>query len=166
MKTICEFCKTEYTLNSSPASPVQCVVCGHVWNVKIPRKKNSFLVFIAAICALLAAIVFTFVVITHYNANNIKKNPLVAKISEINTVTDESGVGKLVVRGFVKNKTREIYGVPDLLIISRDKNGIVLTQQKVMSPATLLEGGNSAPFSYTLPTTVGVHKITVELNKE
>ena len=166
MKTVCEFCKTEYTLNSAPTSPVQCIVCGHVWNVKQPRRKNSFLVFIASICALLAAIVFTFVVIAQYNSNDIKKNPLTAKISEINTITDEAGVQHFVVNGFVKNKSKDIYGVPDLIIVSHDEQGNILTQQKVMSPATLLESGNTAPFSYILSSPVtGVKKITIEFKK-
>jgi len=166
MKTICNFCKTEYTLNSVPASPVQCAVCGHIWNIQIPRRKNSFLVFIAALCALLAAIIFTFVVITKYHSENVKKNPLVAKISQINTMVDESGIQRFVVNGFVANKSKEMYGVPNLLIVSRDDNGNILEKQKFMSPATLLVSGDMAPFSHILSVpTAGVRKITVELKE-
>lgn len=167
MKTKCTFCETEYTLSSAPAAPVQCALCGHVWTVVLPRRRNSFLVFIAALCALLAAAIFAFVVITHHQVSHVKNNPLVAQISGIHTVVDAFGASHFVVSGRVTNQSDEIYGVPDLLIVSRDDAGNIVAQQKFMPSATLLAAGDSVEFSHTLsaPTT-GVKKVTVELKEE
>lgn len=167
MKTTCNFCKTEYNLSADPAAPVQCALCGHTWTVVIPRRKNSFLVFIAALTALLAAAIFAFVVITRHQVTNVKNNPLIAQISGIHTVVDAFGTAHFVVSGKVTNQSEEIYGVPDLLIVSRDEAGNIVAQQKFMPSATLLDAGSSVEFSHTLsaPTT-GVKKVTVELKEE
>jgi hypothetical protein len=166
MKTVCSFCKTEYSLNSAPAQPVQCAVCGHIWNVPVPRRKNSLLVFIAALSALMAASVFTIVIITKQHADNIKKNPLTTGISTITKTTDEMGVQHFVVNGFITNKTQNIYGVPDIVIVARDDQGNIIARQKFFAPVTLLESGKIAPFSHTLSVpTDDVRKITVELKK-
>ena len=166
MKTVCTFCKTEYSLNSVPTNPVQCAVCGNVWNVPVPRHKNSFMVFIAAISALMAAAIFTVVIITKYNEQKIKKHPLVAQIETINTITDDLGTKHFIVKGSVTNKSNNIYGVPDLLIISHDKDGNIIDKQKFFAAATLLDSGTSARFSHTLSVPVdNVRKITVELKK-
>jgi hypothetical protein len=112
----------------------------------------------------MAASIFTFVVITKHHENNIQKNPLVAEISNINKTTDDLGVQHFVVNGFVTNQSKNIYGVPDLVIVSFDNNGKIIAQQKFFASATLLEAGNKAPFSHTLSVpTDGVHKITVKL---
>lgn len=166
MKTVCNFCKTEYSVDHVPGGAVQCAVCGHIWTVPTVRHKNSFLVFIAAICALLAASIFTIVVITKYKVQNIENNPLVAEVSSISTVVDAFGVAHFVVSGRVVNQSQDIYGVPNLLIISRDDHGNVITQQKFMPSATLLDAGDHVEFSHTLsaPTT-GVKKITAQLKE-
>jgi hypothetical protein len=167
MKATCDFCKTEYNLNSAPASPVQCAVCGHTWTVVVPRRHNLFLVFIAALCALLAAAIFAFVVITRHQVTHVKNNPLIAQISGIHTVVDAFGTAHFVISGKVINRSDEIYGVPDLLIVSRDEADTIIAQQKFMPSATLLDAGASVEFSHTLsaPTT-GVKKVTVELKEE
>ncbi|MDR1337963.1 MAG: zinc-ribbon domain-containing protein [Rickettsiales bacterium] len=164
MKTTCDFCKTEYTLNAQPTAPVQCALCGNIWTVAPPRRRNSFLVLVAAVCALLAATVFALAIVAHQRASRIKNDPLVAQISEIHTVVDAFGAAHFVVSGRVANRSAEIYGVPDLLIVSRDAAGNIIAQQKFMPSATLLDAGDSAVFSHTLsaPTT-GVKKVTVEL---
>lgn len=166
MKTTCEFCKTEYNLNTAPAAPVQCAVCGHTWMVPIPRRRNAFLVFIAALCALLAAAVFAVVVVANTSAKNVKNKPLVAKISSISTVVDAFGTPHFVVAGAITNQSEDIYGVPDLLIVSRDADGNIVSQQKFMPSATLLDPGTSAPFTHTLSaSTRGIKKVTVELKE-
>jgi hypothetical protein len=167
MKTTCNFCKTEFNLDGVPLGPVSCPLCGNVWTVAAPRRRNSFLVFFAALCALLAAAIFAFVVVMRHNANEKLANPLVASITDITTVTDESGVRHFVVSGTVTNRSDEIYGVPDLIISSRDDDERVIASQKFMPSATLLEPGRSAEFTHTLsaPTT-GVKKLTAELKKE
>lgn len=167
MKTICGFCKTEYTLGSVPTCPVQCAVCGHVWNVPVPKRKNSFLVFIAAVCALLSACIFTFVVITKHNSDEIKKNPLIAQVLNVDKIIAEDGSEHIVVNGLVKNRSKNIYGVPDLMIVSLDDKGNVIDRQKFFASATLLEPGDSSKFSHTLAVAVGdVKKINVELIKQ
>ena len=168
MKTTCSFCKTEYSLDVHPASPVQCALCGNTWVVPAPHRKNSFLVFIAATCALLAAGIFSFVLITTHQAkSSVEQNPLVANISGIRTVVDAFGTPHFVVTGRVTNQSGEIYGVPDLLVTSRDENGKIIAQQKFMPSATLLDAGDWVEFTHTLAaSTAGVRKVTVELREE
>lgn len=164
MKITCDFCQTEYSLDRAPNSPVRCAVCGHVWHAAAPSRRSAFLVVIAAATALLAAIVFTIVAITHHRASADASRPLVASVTEITTTTDDAGVSHFVVHGTVVNQSGEIYGVPDLIITSRDANGNPIAHQKFMPSATLLDAGGHVSFTHTLAApTYGVKKITVEL---
>ena len=163
MKIKCDFCKTEYSIDSAPTSPVRCAVCGHTWTVASASKRGAWMVFIAASCALLSAIVFTVAVVMRSRIDNSAK-PLVAEISEIKTITDKDGVAHFVVRGAVVNQTAQIYGVPDLIIVSRDAAGNPISRQKFMPSTPLLDAGGTVEFNHTLSsTTDGVKKITVEL---
>lgn len=164
MKITCDFCKTEYNLAAAPAAPVKCAVCGNVWTVRVAPRKNALMLLFASVCALLAAVVFTVAVIARHQVDSIQNRPLVASVSDIRTVMDAAGVPHFVVSGTVLNQSDEIYGMPDLIIISRDENGNAVAQQKFMPSVTLLDAGASATFSHTLsaPAT-GVKKITVEL---
>jgi hypothetical protein len=142
-------------------------LCGNVWTVIAPRRRYSFLVCVAAICALLAAVVFSFAAITHHRAANVKNNPLVARISGIHTVVDAFGVPHFMVSGAVINQSDDIYGVPDLLIVSLDDAGNIVARQKFPPSATLLDVGGSVPFSHTLSASAkGVGKIAVELKDQ
>lgn len=164
MKITCDFCKTEYSLDRAPAGALRCAICGHVWAAPTRPRRNALLLFIAALCAALSAIVFTVVVIAHHQASRAAYRPLVAQIAEIKTVIDASGAPHFVVSGTVLNQSNEIYGVPDLIIVSRDENGNPISKQKFMPSATLLDAGASVEFSHTLSAPVtGVRKITVEL---
>lgn len=167
MKIVCDFCKTEYACDTVPTMPVKCAVCGHTWMVHRAPRKNAFLVFVAAICALLAAIVFTIVVITRHQITNVENHPLVPVVSSVGTVVDAMGVAHFVVSGQVQNRSDEIYGVPDLVIISWDGDGNIIAKQKFMPSATLLDAGTSAEFSHTLSApTSGVKKITAKLQPQ
>lgn len=164
MKIVCDFCKTEYSVDGVPMSPVKCAVCGHTWTVQRPPRRNAFLVFVAATCALLAAIVFTVVVITRHQITNVQSRPLVATVSDVRTVVDAMGVAHFVVSGAVFNRSEEIYGVPDLIIVSYDGDGNIVARQKFMPSATLLDPGASTQFSHTLSApAAGVKKITAIL---
>ena len=164
MKIRCDFCKTEYNLDKVPSTAVKCAVCGHVWNVAMPARKNSLLMFFASLCALLSAVVFTIAVIVQHQAKQANSGPLIATVSEIENSTDEDGVTHLIVKGTVKNVSEDIYGVPDLLIVSMDDHGKVLAQQKFMPSATLLDAGASVSFSHTLAVQPnGVKRIAAKL---
>ncbi len=164
MKIKCDFCKTEYALDRAPTTPVKCAVCGHVWNVAVPNKRGAWMLFIAALCALLSAIVFTVAVVVKSKIENANRPPLVAELTEITTVADDAGVPRFAVRGAIINQTTEIYGVPDLIVVSRDASGREIARQKFMPSATLVESGASIGFYHVLNTTTnGVKKITVEL---
>lgn len=166
MKIKCDFCKTEYNLERAPTTSVKCAVCGHVWAVANPSRKNMWLVLFASVCALLSAIVFTVTVITHYQAKQVSMEPLVAVVKSVDTKTDESGITHLVVRGVIQNTSNSIYGVPDLIIVSKDKHGNVLTHQKFMPSATLIDSGDTISFEHVLaPQPVGVKKISAQLDK-
>ena len=164
MKIKCDFCKTEYGLDCAPTGPVKCAVCGHCWSVPVPARRGIWLMFFASLCALLSAVVFTVAVIVRHNATQSKRGPLVAGITEITTTTDDGGISRLVVNGTVSNISDQIYGVPDLIIVSTDDAGRVLAQQKFMPSATLLDAGTSVDFSHILAVQPsGVKKISAHL---
>lgn len=162
MKITCDFCKTEYNWTSNRAGPVQCALCGRVWNVRPSQNRASWMLLIAATCALLAALVFTFVVIVHHQAHTESDAPLVATVTDVHSVSDAGGVPHFVVSGRVVNNTDEIYGVPDLIIVSYDEAGREIGRQKFLSPASLLDAGASATFTHTLSSSnTGVKNIKV-----
>lgn len=167
MKTKCDFCKTEYSLPSNVRGMVRCAVCGNSWVVHATHNRGVMLKFISASVAALAAIVFSVVVILHDRASKASVHPLVATVSEITTTTDDAGMAHFVVSGTVTNHSGDIYGVPDLIIISRDASGRELSRQKFMPSATLLDPGASVNFSHQLATPAGgVKKITVHLKDQ
>ncbi len=167
MKIKCDFCKTEYNLDKLPNGNVKCAICGNVWAVQKSNKKNSFLMFFAALCALLAALVFAIVVFINYQAAKIKNNPLVASITEVTTVTDEMGRQKVSVSGTVKNQSEKIYGVPDLIVTSYDEEGNVVSKQKFLPSATLLDVGEEVSFNHILSSNPAVvKKVSVELEMQ
>lgn len=164
MKIKCDFCKTEYNTDVTSSVPVKCAVCGHSWTIAGPSRKSSWLMFFASLCALLSAIIFTVAVITHHQARTANRGPLIAAVTSVETVTDDTGVSHLVVNGSVTNVSSEIYGVPDLIIVSTDQDGRVLAQQKFMPSATLLDAGASVSFSHMLSAQPsGVKKISAHL---
>lgn len=168
MKAICDFCKTEYNLDSGTRGHVQCAICGHEWIISPASRRGAWLTFIAALTAGLAAIVFSVAVVTRHRVRAAADSrPLVAVVTDIRSVIDASGVSHFVVSGRVTNQSAEIYGVPDLIIISRDAAGNEIARQKFMPSATLLDSGASVDFSHTLSAPGdGVKKITVELKDQ
>lgn len=168
MKAVCDFCKTEYSIDASMRGRVRCAVCSHEWIVSPESRRGAWLMFIAAATAALSAIVFSIAVITRHQARAAAAaRPLVATVTDIHSVIDAAGTSHFVVSGRVTNQSSEIYGVPDLIIVSRDENGAEIARQKFMPSATLLDSGASVDFSHTLsaPST-GVKKITVELKDQ
>lgn len=166
MKIKCDFCQTEYNLDRAPMSPVKCAVCGHVWHVAVPVRRANVLMFFAACCAALAATVFGTVVMTHHRARRAAMmRPLVATVDDVAGIVGDGGAVHFVVRGTITNRSDEIYGVPDLIIVSHDADGNVVARQKFLPTATLLDPGRSVPFSHTLAApAAGTKKITVELD--
>lgn len=168
MKTTCDFCKTEYSVDTSMRGRVRCAVCGYEWILAPANRRGAWLMFIAAATAALSAIVFSVAVIVRHQARSAAESrPLVATVTDVRSVIDASGTPHFVVSGHVTNQAAEIYGVPDLIIVSRDENGVEVARQKFMPSATLLDSGASVEFSHTLSaSSVGVKKITVELKDQ
>lgn len=164
MKIKCDFCKTEYSVDKTPTTPVKCAVCGHVWTVTTPSRRGAWMMFFVSLCALLSAGVFAAAVVVQSRIKNANHKPIVAQLTEVKTITDENGIPRFAVRGAIINQSTEIYGVPDLIVVSCDNAGREVSRQKIMPPATLLESGASVEFSHVLATPIdGVKKITVEL---
>lgn len=165
MKIVCDFCKTEYNLDRVPNTPVKCAVCGHVWMPHGRFSQKTMMKFIAAICAFIAACIFSFVVI--FNFSGVKKSqPLITKINnkDIHMVVDENGNNRIFVSGDITNTTNDIYGLPNIIVVSYDDHGNVLSRQTFMPPATLLEGKTTVTFNHMLsvdPT--NVKRLSVEL---
>jgi len=168
MKTVCDFCKTEYCVDPSLRGPVKCAVCGHAWMLAPASRRNAWMTFIAAATAALAAVVFSVVVITRHNVAAAERaRPLVATITGTDTVIDAAGVPHFVVSGRIVNRSAEIYGVPDLVIVSYDANDKEIDRQKFMPSATLLDAGGAVDFTHTLSSpAAGVKKITAEIKYE
>lgn len=164
MKIKCDFCKTEYSGQFPPTGPVKCIVCGHTWVPPRQHRRGPLMVFLASLCALLSAIVFTVAVITRQKIEDANAAPLVAHVTSVRTAADADGMPRLVVAGTVQNVSDEIYGVPDLIITARDANGNIVIQQKFMPSATLLDAGTQVQFSHTLSgSAMGVKRVSVEL---
>lgn len=166
MKIKCSFCKTEYTLAKIPAKPVKCAICGHTWMVKTPARKNQLFVFLAALCALLSAVIFSIVVITQYRKSP-EKEPLVASIIKTELAPDGNGVNHFIVSGILENRTDGIYGPPNLIIETYDANGRQINSSEQFNPpVTLLDAGAKVGFVYTLRApSMGVKKIVVKLGE-
>ena len=97
---------------------------------------------------------------------NSKQQPLVTKIDEknIHTVVDEKGDNRIFVSGDITNTTDEIYGLPNIVIISYDADGMVLSRQAFIPPATLLEGHTTVTFNHMLSVDPAkVKRLSVEL---
>lgn len=169
MKLVCDFCKTEYTLTKLPATSVRCAICGHVWSPHSSFSLNRvWLKFLVVICALIAACIFSFVAIVKFHNSSEKNKPLVARIDEqnIRIVTDKDGKKNIFISGDITNNTDEIYGLPNILIMSYDADNNLLSRQKFMPPATFLEPKSTVTFNHLLsvdPT--NVKRVSVELKE-
>lgn len=166
MKIVCDFCKTEYSLDKFPNAPVKCAVCGHVWSPRRPFRQNTVLKFIAAICALAAACVFSFAVLVSFKKET--KKPLVVSIDQKNVhlVVDDKGDNRIFVSGHITNNTDEIYGLPNIIILSHDAADNVLSRQTFIPPVTLIEPKTTVTFNHILsvdPT--NVQRVSIELKE-
>ena len=167
MKITCDFCKTEYTLEKLPNSAVKCVVCGHVWTPRVPFRQKATMKLIAAVCAFIAACIFCVAVILNLS-NGSNNKPLITTIDEknIHTVTDENGNKRIFVSGDITNTTDDIYGLPNIVIISYDANDNVLSRQAFVPPSTLLEPKTTVTFNHILSVDpANVKRLSVELKE-
>lgn len=163
MKIKCDICKTEYTLPNIPSGPVRCAVCNNVWTPPRTNRRSGLMVFVASLCALLAATVFAVAVIVTSRRDDPNKRPLIATITDVTTINN-TDTPQIHVKGTVTNRSDDIYGLPDLMIILYDASGTPLVQQKFMPSATLLDAGQSVEFSHTVSNVVpGVKRVGVEL---
>lgn len=169
MKVVCDFCKTEYTLNKIPNTPVKCAICGHVW---VPHKRfaanGALMKLLVVVGALIAACVFSFVAVIHVQNNSIKHKPLVARIDEktLHLIKDENGNNRIFVSGDITNNTDDIYGLPNIVIVSYDVANNVVSRQAFIPPATLIEPKTTVTFNHILsvdPTKV--KRVSVELKE-
>ncbi len=168
MKTVCDFCKTEYTLDRCPNTVVKCAVCGHTWVVRRPIYQRAVIKFLVALCAFVAACVFSFVVIINSQTHSMKNRPLVASIDDknIHVVNDENGIPRIFVSGNITNNSDEIYGLPNLIIVSYDENNNVLARQRFLPPATLLGAHSTITFNHLLSVDVkDVKRVSIELKE-
>jgi len=164
MKVKCEVCKTEYSLPVAPNGAVRCAVCGNVWRAQRETHRASLMVFFASLCALLAATVFAVAVIVSSRRDDPAKRPLVAEIDRVETVTETDGTAKIRVNGTVMNRSDDIYGLPDLIIVLHDETGTPISRQRFMPSATLLDAGQSVRFSHEVTGDASaVKKVSVEL---
>ena len=168
MKTVCDFCKTEYNIDKTSNGPVKCAVCGHVWVPRRPISQNPLIKLIAAICAFIAACVFAFAVIISFQNKKNGQRPLIANIDQKNVhiVADENGNNRIFVSGDITNTTDDIYGVPNIIIVSYDDAGNVLSRQSFMPPSTFIEAKTTVTFNYVLSVVpTNVKRVTIELKE-
>ena len=168
MKITCAFCKTEYTLNTKPNTPVKCAVCGHVWTPRFPFRPRTTLKLVVAICAFIAACLFSFVAIISSSGSLSDNKALVVTLDEknIHLVTDENNNKKIFVSGDITNNSDDLYGLPNLVVISYDADNNVLSQQTFTPPVTLLEAKTTVTFNHTLSVDPSnVRRVSVELKE-
>ena len=165
MKIKCDFCKTEYTLSKIPAVPVKCAICGHEWMVKTKSNKHTFLHFLAALCALIAAIIFSIVVVSQYRHHAESKKPLAASIVKTELAPDGNGINHFIVSGIIENRSDNFYGMPNVIILTYDEKGKQIgAGEEFAPPVPILDSGARAGFVYTLRApSAGVKKISVKL---
>ena len=92
----------------------------------------------------------------------------ITKIDEknIHMVTDEGGNKRIFVSGDITNTTNDIYGLPNIVIVSYDEHDNVLSRQAFVPPSTLLEPKTTVTFNHMLsvdPT--HVKRLSVELKE-
>lgn len=163
MKIKCDVCKTEYTLTDLPSGQVRCAVCGNTWTPPRANRRSGLMVFVASLCALLSATVFAVAVIVTSRRDDPNKRPLVATITDVVTITDTE-TPQIRVKGTVTNRSDDIYGLPDLVIVLYDASGTPVARQKFMPSATLLDAGQSVEFAHTITNAApGVKRVSVEL---
>ena len=168
MKIVCDFCKTEYKLDEIPNGAVKCAVCGHTWTPHRAMSQNPVIKFMAALCALIAASIFAVVVVLSFNSGPQKNKPLVASIDEksVHIVKDKNGDNRIFVAGNITNNTDDIYGVPNIIIVSYDENNNVLSRQTFMPPATFLDAKTTIVFNHILSVEPSnVKRVEIELKE-
>lgn len=168
MKIVCDVCKTEYKLNANPNGPVKCVVCGHVWTPHSSINQKQIIKFMVALCALISAAVFSVVVLTVFKGNPEKNKTIFAAIDENATriIQDKDGVNRIFVSGNITNNTTDMYGVPNVVIVSYDGSDNILSRQTFMPPATFIEAKNTITFNYVLSgNATNVKRVAVELKE-
>lgn len=166
MKIVCDFCKTSYTLNRAPNGPVKCAVCGHTWTPYRPLIGRTFIKFIAALCALISVCIFAFVVVMVVNNRAERRKPLIASIDEKNVrvVQDENGINRIFVAGNIKNNTEDVYGLPNIEIVSYDAKNNILSRQTFLPPATFIDGKTTITFNHILSVEAkNVKRVAIEL---
>lgn len=162
MKIKCDFCHTEYNV-AIPRGPVRCVVCGNVWTPAVVRRRGAWIVVITALMALFAAMIFATATIIRSRATDIATHPLVAVVTSAAAVDTDTG-RNLVVRGTVHNRSAQIYGVPDLILTAYDENGDIISQQRFMPSASLLDVDGVAEFEHTMSISPdGVRRVGASL---
>lgn len=162
MKIKCDFCHTEYSI-ATPRGPVRCAVCGNVWTPPVVRRRGAWIIVITALMALFAAVVFSAVTIIHSRARDAATHPLVATVTSAAAVDTDTG-HSLVVRGTVHNRSAQIYGVPDLILTAYDEHGDVISHQRFMPPASLLDIGGVVEFEHTMSISPdGVRRVGASL---
>jgi hypothetical protein len=159
MKTVCPFCKVEYSVANSGARIFQCAVCGCVWRASAANGKNSKLwIFILSSFVLFLAI-FSAIALVRWASR--PPGPLVAVMQ---SVSQSDGV--FIVSGIVENKSEKLYGVPNLIVIMKDNRGMELASRNFAPPAPLLDAGESVRFSVSVQNPpAGIKKIAIELEE-
>ena len=168
MKIVCDVCKTEYKLNANLNGPVKCAVCGRVWTPHNSINQKQIIKFMAALCALISAVIFSVVVLTVFKGNPDKNKPIFATIDETSThvIKDKDGVNRVFVSGNITNNTGDMYGVPNVVIVSYDVDDNVLSRQTFMPPATFIEAKTTITFNYVLSgNATNVKRVAVELKE-
>ena len=167
MKIKCDFCKTEYMIPKIPAVPVKCAICGHSWMIKTRARKNPLLLFLAALCALISAVIFSIVAVSTYRSHMESKSPLAASIVKTELAPDGNGINHFIVSGIIENRSDEFYSPPNIIVLSYDENGKQIgSGEQFTPPVPILESGARAAFVYTLRApSAGVKKISVKLGE-
>jgi hypothetical protein len=149
----------EYSVNDPVPRSLKCMCCGSIWHPKIKNKSRRGWVFALAGIVLLIAMA-SFVAVIKYLPSG-DERPLVAQIESVVSVPNG-----IVVHGVVKNKSKKIQGVPDLIMVFKNSKGMELFSQKFAPPVPLLDADEEAAFVFeTAAAPINAAKIAVEVDR-
>ena len=81
-------------------------------------------------------------------------------------VADKDGNKQIFVSGDITNTTDDIYGLPNIVIISYDQDDNVVSREAFIPPVTLLEAKTTVTFNHILSVNPArVKRLSVELKE-
>ena len=157
MKITCPFCKTDYTADVPNGRSAECTVCSHSWR---PARRSGVARSLA-IAFVLVAIAFAGALAIKYMPKGKPQEPLVIEMVNIRPI--ETGFS---VSGRIRNISGQIYGVPDIVLVVKNRDDEIILRHRMRPPLPILDIGEAAEFNNEVPEFPdGAKRVIVEFRK-